>query len=229
MHGGARVQRRIRQQSHRKAWFVATAIVLLAAAGVVSFLMTKASERGVRTAGGGNGIVTPRASDDPALSPEAAAEISAAYEPGRRAWLEDDYGLAEQEFLRVWRHAEAPVQTAAWAGFEAVVAAYLDGRPGAIFGQAGDAMGDLAFPKGIAFDSDGQVYVVDSRFENVQIFEPSGQLLLFFGEEGVGPGQFWLPSGLFIDQMDRIWVCDSYNSRIQVFQYLKEVDDAGPQ
>ena len=130
VHGDARVQRRLRQQSHRKAWLVATGIVLLAVAGVVSFLMTKAGEREVRKLDGGNGFVMPGTGEDPGLSPQGAAEISTAYQSGRRALLEDDYGLAEREFLRVWRHAEAPVQTAAWAGFEAVVAAYLDGRPG---------------------------------------------------------------------------------------------------
>ena len=130
VHGEARLQRRMRQQSHRKGWIAAAIIVLLAAAGAVSFLMTKVGEREVRKLGGGNGFVMPEAGEDPGLSPEGAAEISAAYERGRNALLEDDYGLAEQEFQRVWQHAEAPAQTAAWAGFEAVVAAYLDGRPG---------------------------------------------------------------------------------------------------
>jgi hypothetical protein len=62
---------------------------------------------------------------------------------------------------------------------------------------------------------------VDSRFENVQIFDRSGSLLLFFGEEGIGPGEFWLPGGIYIDGNDRIWICDSYNGRLQVFEYVK--------
>jgi sugar lactone lactonase YvrE len=96
-----------------------------------------------------------------------------------------------------------------------------DGEPVAAFGRAGDAPGDLALPKGVAVDSDGHVYVVDARFENVQVFDRSGRLLLAFGEEGTGPGAFWLPSGIHIDAADRIWVCDSYNRRIQVFDYLR--------
>ena len=100
------------------------------------------------------------------------------------------------------------------------------GEPVASFGQAGDAPGDLALPKGVALDSDGHIYVVDARFENVQIFDRQGNLLLFFGEEGTGPGEFWLPSGVFIDERDRVWVCDAYNGRVQVFQYLKQ---EGPQ
>lgn len=92
-------------------------------------------------------------------------------------------------------------------------------------GKAGDAPGDLAMPKSIAVDADGHIYVVDGRFENVQIFDNAGRLLLFFGGEGTAPGQFWLPGGVFIEQCGRIWVCDSYNRRLQVFQYVREVGD----
>ncbi len=101
------------------------------------------------------------------------------------------------------------------------------GAPHVTFGQAGDAPGDLALPKGLALDSDGHLYVVDGRFENVQVFDRRGQLLLVFGQEGTGPGQLWLPGGIFIDPQDRIWVCDSYNRRVQVFQYLRTPEASG--
>jgi len=64
--------------------------------------------------------------------------------------------------------------------------------------------------------------VVDNQFENVQIFDRAGQLLMAFGGSGDGPGEFSLPSGITIDDRDRIWVADSYNRRVQVFQYLAE-------
>ncbi len=98
------------------------------------------------------------------------------------------------------------------------------GEPAVVFGQAGDASGDLAMPKAVAIDPEGHVYVVDGRFENIQIFSAKGELLLYFGEEGAGPGQFWLPGGLWIEPNGRIWVCDSYNRRLQVFQYVGELD-----
>lgn len=94
------------------------------------------------------------------------------------------------------------------------------GEPVLAFGQAGDGPGDFALPKSIAVDSDGNLYIVDGRFENMQIFDPAGTLLLYVGREGRGPGEFWLPSGIAIDAKDRIWVCDSYNKRLQVFDYL---------
>jgi len=97
----------------------------------------------------------------------------------------------------------------------------LDGKCLRTIGQRGDGAGDFALPKGVAFDSEGHLYVVDAQFENVQVFDAMGQLLMAFGEEGRTPGQFWLPSGITIDERDRIWVADSGNHRIQVFEYLR--------
>ncbi|MFQ5494706.1 MAG: 6-bladed beta-propeller [Phycisphaerae bacterium] len=99
------------------------------------------------------------------------------------------------------------------------------GRPAVSFGRAGDAPGDMAFPRALAVDRDRHVYVVDGRFENLQLFDRRGRLLMFLGEEGRGPGEFWLPAGISIDAVDRIWICDSYNRRVQVFQYLTATDE----
>lgn len=95
------------------------------------------------------------------------------------------------------------------------------GEPVMTFGEAGDAPGKMALPKGVAVDSKGNVYVVDARFENVQLFDRMGNLLLVIGKEGIGPGEFSLPSGIFIDISDRVWICDTYNRRIQVVNRIK--------
>jgi DNA-binding beta-propeller fold protein YncE len=78
----------------------------------------------------------------------------------------------------------------------------------------------FARPRGVALDSEGHVYVVDAMFNNVQVFDLEGAILLAFGEYGRGVGQFWLPAGICIDENDTIYVSDSLNRRIQVFQYL---------
>ncbi len=98
----------------------------------------------------------------------------------------------------------------------------LDGICLKTIGQKGDGAGDFALPKGVAFDREGNVYVVDAQFENVQVFDPQGRLLLAIGEEGREPGQFWLPAGVAIDQVDRIWVADSGNRRLQVFEQVSK-------
>jgi DNA-binding beta-propeller fold protein YncE len=97
----------------------------------------------------------------------------------------------------------------------------LDGVCLRTIGKKGDGAGDFALPKGVAFDSEGHIYVVDAQFENIQVFDSSGQLLMAFGEEGDGLGEFSLPAGLTIDGMDRIWTADAGNRRIQVFSYLR--------
>jgi len=85
-------------------------------------------------------------------------------------------------------------------------------------GHHGDGSGDLAAPKGIAFDAEDHLFIVDALFDAVQIFDRDGTFLLAFGERGTRAGQFWLPAGLFIDSTQRIFVADAYNRRVQVFQ-----------
>ncbi len=88
------------------------------------------------------------------------------------------------------------------------------------FGQLGDATGHHSRSKGIAIDSNRNVYVVDGLFHTVQMFDYSGNFLMNFGEQGQSPGQFWLPTGIFIDHQQTIYVTDSYNQRVQMFRYL---------
>ena len=77
-------------------------------------------------------------------------------------------------------------------------------------------------------DSDGNIYLVDAAFNNFQIFNDDGQLLLWVGNTGVSPGEFYLPSGLYVDKSDKIYISDTFNRRIQVFQYLKQTGASSP-
>ena len=91
-----------------------------------------------------------------------------------------------------------------------------------VFGEAGDASGYFARPKGIATDSKGNIYVVDALFHTVQIFDRTGTFLQYFGRQGQDKGEFWMPAGIYIDEKDKIYIADSYNGRIQIFQLLKK-------
>ena len=86
-------------------------------------------------------------------------------------------------------------------------------------GKAGDGAGWIFRPKGIGFDSESHLYVVDGAWGVVQVFDEQGQLLYYFGGKGTGAEQFQLPTGLQIDNHDRIYVVDSFNRRVQVFHY----------
>ena len=87
------------------------------------------------------------------------------------------------------------------------------------FGSLGERTGSLFRPKGLALDSEGNIYVADALLETVQVFNEQGRLLYFFGRSGAGLGEFQLPSGLCIDPRNRIYVADSLNQRIQIFQF----------
>jgi len=86
-------------------------------------------------------------------------------------------------------------------------------------GKPGDGTGWIFRPKGIGFDSESHLYVVDGQWGVVQVFDEQGQLLYYFGGKGTGAEQFQLPTGLQIDNHDRIFVVDSFNRRVQVFRY----------
>jgi sugar lactone lactonase YvrE len=98
----------------------------------------------------------------------------------------------------------------------------FDGSPTASFGENGDRPGYLARPRGLAVDSDGDVYSIDGALEALQVFDRSGRLLLYVGQSGEGAGEFSLPGGAFIDAADRLFVADTHNARVQIFRYLKE-------
>ena len=86
-------------------------------------------------------------------------------------------------------------------------------------GKLGDGTGWIFRPKGIGFDSEGHLYIVDGGWDVVQVFNQEGQLLYYFGQKGTGPWEFQLPAGLQIDANDRIYVVDSYNRRVQIYHY----------
>ena len=71
-------------------------------------------------------------------------------------------------------------------------------------------------------DSDGNIYVADAAFNNLQVFNAAGELLLPFARMGRGAGELWLPIGVFIDRDDHVYVSDRYNNRVQIFSYLRE-------
>ena len=66
-------------------------------------------------------------------------------------------------------------------------------------GSYGRGLAQFVGPKGIAVDNDNQLYVVDAGFENVQIFDEAGKLLMFFGGSYKGPGDMWLPAKVTLD------------------------------
>lgn len=67
------------------------------------------------------------------------------------------------------------------------------------FGSAGKIPGTFARPKGIDVDRDGRIYVVDSSFQNLQIFNSKHQLLLFMLGSGENRYNITLPAVVTIN------------------------------
>lgn len=89
------------------------------------------------------------------------------------------------------------------------------------FGTQGNVTGRFAAPKGLAIDSDGNVYITDALMDNLQIFDQHGRLLLVVGHPGSRNGEFLSPGGIHITRDDKIYIVETLNKRIQIFQYLK--------
>ncbi|HXT42428.1 MAG TPA: ABC transporter permease subunit [Candidatus Angelobacter sp.] len=94
-----------------------------------------------------------------------------------------------------------------------------DGRLVAQWGVHGTNAGELAFPRSVIVNSQGDIFVSEYGLaERLQEFTSEGaKLVRVIGGAGTGEGQFDRAEGLGIDRQDRIYVADSCNHRIQVF------------
>lgn len=72
----------------------------------------------------------------------------------------------------------------------------LEGEYLGVVGGYGNSPGRFTRPKGIALDREENMYVVDAAFENVQIFNALGELLMHFGGAYEGAGAMWLPAAV---------------------------------
>ena len=83
------------------------------------------------------------------------------------------------------------------------------------FGGKGSEKSQFQFPRGIAFDNDNHLYVVDTDNHRVQKFSVNGNYLLQFG---TGDGQLKTPHGVTTHN-SRVYIADTDNHCISVFQY----------
>lgn len=100
------------------------------------------------------------------------------------------------------------------------VLATADDRHRLTVGARGLFVGNLVRPKGVSVDSDGNIYVVESYFDHLLVFDRSGQFLMAIGGLGKDVGQFYLPAGVWTDAHNRVFVADMFNGRVVVLQFL---------
>lgn len=76
-----------------------------------------------------------------------------------------------------------------------------DGKFIKAWGKKGSAPGEFDTPHGLAFDSQGRLFVADRSNSRIQIFDQDGKFIAEWK-------QFGRPSGIFIDGNDTIYVAD---------------------
>jgi DNA-binding beta-propeller fold protein YncE len=97
----------------------------------------------------------------------------------------------------------------------------IDGELQDTVGSYGRNIGQFVRPKGISVDDSLNLYVVDAAFENVQIFNKDGELLMFFGGTYKDPGDMWLPAKVVIDYNNmeyfQKYVYEGFNLKYLIF------------
>ena len=95
------------------------------------------------------------------------------------------------------------------------------------FGELSKSIGGFASPRGIALDSEENIYVTDTLFNATQIFNKEGALLLVVGHYGNRDGEFIVPEDIAITPDNRIHIADSFNMRVQTLKRLDVPETLG--
>jgi hypothetical protein len=88
------------------------------------------------------------------------------------------------------------------------------------FGVEGTGPGQFASPSGVAVrQSTGEVYVVDSANDRVEVFQADGAYAFQFGLVGSAAGQLSDPQGVAVEQLTGdVYVTDQGNRRVDEFE-----------
>lgn len=78
-------------------------------------------------------------------------------------------------------------------------------------------------PTGLCVSADGRVFVADTHYARILVYDRQGVLLHSFGGFGTGPGQFRLPTDVAVDAAGNIYVSEyGGNDRICKFSRTYE-------
>ena len=66
------------------------------------------------------------------------------------------------------------------------------------------------------------MYISDSFFSNVQVFNRQGEMILQIGDQAIRPGvgSFALIAGVAVDECSNVLVLDQYFKKLEIFRKL---------
>jgi len=84
-------------------------------------------------------------------------------------------------------------------------------------GRRGQAEGEFNFPSAVAFDSSGNLLVVDQINARVQVLTETGRFLDQLGGLGTGYANFVRPKDVAVDEAGFVYVTDGAFGNVQIF------------
>ena len=108
----------------------------------------------------------------------------------------------------------------------------LQGNLLSVIGCFGKKNGQFNYPRGLTFNSNKLLYVVDRSNCRVQVFDKDDTFAFSFGSGGNNPGQFQLPVRISIDPNNNVLVTDYHANGIHIFthdgQFIQTINSYRP-
>ncbi len=89
------------------------------------------------------------------------------------------------------------------------------------FGKSGSGDGEFTSPLELAIDSSGNILVVDTKNNRVQVFNSDGIYISQFGNQGSISEILQDPVGIAIDSDGNVYVPDGRDADVHVFSPIK--------
>ena len=108
----------------------------------------------------------------------------------------------------------------------------LQGELLSVIGHKGNKNGQFDYPRGLAFNDNKLLYVVDHWNHRVQVFQQDDTFAFSFGNRGSNAGQFQYPVKIAIDHNNNVLVIDNHANCIKIFtdrgQFIQTINSDRP-